>query len=477
MSLRLSVWAALWRWVGAIAVLHSASAQIPAAPGEVNPATPAVRPAPLPKIVLAPDAGRRSAEKRYMPAMVQEPVMSMSIQVVSERAGAACIYRSRHFEFQTPVKLGQNAMHEICRTFESTHELVQQLPWGIQPMPEGGVGFFKAQFFQTRAEYVASGAPTWSAGIYLRKEHVFRIPFDQVGLIGRGNDWSLKGAINNEVISHEVTHQIMHEYLDYMPVWFVEGTADYVASLPYNSGRFNLNAAFDGLRRMRAREGAVTKERRGAFVYVKSSRRPNWVGVPELLNFTTSIERANPIASTEYVPPKPPPPSTSTGGTTVRFTNTGPGVLTMLDTEAIADRYYSAHMLVFYFMHLDGDGTGLRIKKFFDAIHEERKQWPAFWEGVETFNSKVGAARVKYAKEWEAFKALPGVQELGGGQIRYPSNLTPPVVPDLTPPVPPGNCDPKKVCVKYLSVLMDGRTPAQLEAEVQNAFRKAKFPL
>lgn len=408
--------------------------------------------------------------------------MSMNIQVVSERMGTPSIYRSRHFEFQTPVKLGQNAMREICRTFESTHELVQQLPWGIQPMPEEGEAFFKAQLFQTREEYVASGAPNWSAGIYLRKEHVFRIPFDQVGLIGRGNDWFLKGSINNEVISHEVTHQIMNEYLDYMPIWFAEGTADYVANLPYNSGRFNLSSAFDGLRRMRAKEGAVTHERRGNFVYTKSSRRPNWVGVPELLKYTTSVETANPIQSIEYVPPKPQPDRDTgeTSGTRV-FVQTVPRLVPFEDTrkkmEAIADRYYSAHMLVFYFMHMDGDGTGLRIKKFFDAIHEERKQWPAFWQAVNAFNAQVGAARTTYEAEWEAFKKQPGVQDLGGGQIRYPSNLKPPVAPELKPPVPPGNCDPKKVCVKNLRALMDGRAPEQLETEVQNAFRKAKFPL
>ena len=405
--------------------------------------------------------------------------MSMTIQVVSEKAGAPCIYRSRHFEFQTPVKLGQNAMREICRTFESTHELVQQLPWGIQPMPEEGMPFFKAQLFQTRAEYMQSGAPAWSAGIYLRKEHVFRIPFEQVGLIGHGNDWFLKGLINNEVISHEVTHQIMHEYLDYIPVWFAEGTADYVASIPYNSGRFNLSAAFDGLRHQRAKEGAETREKHGSFTYIKTTRRPNWVGVPELLKFTTSIEKANPIDSTDYVPPKPEPPKPETSKGTVFVSETREFTLRqpVTDTQAISDRYYSAHVLIFYFMHLDGDGTGLRVKKFFDAIHEERKQWPAFWQSVETFRTQLGATKAKYEAEWEAFKKLPGVQDLGGGQIRYPTSLTPPTAPVLKPPVPPGNCDPKKVCVKNLRVLLDGRTPQQLESEVQNAFRKAKFPL
>ena len=449
------------------------------------PATPAARPTPsatpFPKTTLAPDAGRRPAEKRYLPATVQEPAMSMTIQVVNEKPGTPSIYRSRHFEFQTPVKLGQNAMREICRTFESTHELVQQLPWGIQPLPEAGMPFFKAQLFQTRAEYIASGAPTWSAGIYLRKEHAFRIPFDQVGLIGHGNEWFLRGSINNEVISHEVTHQIMHEYLDYLPVWFAEGTADYVASIPYNSGRFNLAAAFDGLRHQRAKEGGVTKERRGSFTYTKTSRRPNWVGVPELLKFTTSIEKANPIESVEIVPPKPEPPTTvpTTG---IRFvsetlvTRTNP-YQPEIDTNAISDRYYSAHVLVFYFMHLDGDGTGLRVKKFFDAIHEERKLWPAFWQSVNDFNAQIDVAKAKYEAEWEAFKKLPGVQDLGGGQIRYPTNLTPPAAPKLQPPVPPGNCDPKKVCVKNLRVLLDGRRPQQLEAEVQAAFAKVKFPL
>lgn len=444
-----------------------------AAPGQ-NP-TPAPRlgttPAPLPKYTLAPDTGRRPADKRYLPAMVQEPIISMSIQVVSEKPGAPSVYRSRHFEFQTPVKLGQNAMHEICRTFESTHELVRQLPWGILPMPEGGKPFFSAHLLPTRQEYIAYGGPQWSAGFYSRKDRIFRIPFDQVGLVGKGNDWFLKGSINNNVISHEVTHQMMHEYLDFMPVWLVEGTADYVANLPYNSGRFNLTAALDGLQRMRAKEGAVTQERRGNMLYTRTTRRPNWVGVPELLKFTTSIETANPIDSTAYLPPKP-----STGGGPT-FTGTGIGVQIMPNTDQLGDRYYSSHMLAYFFMHMDGDGTGLRLKKFFDAIHEERKMWPTYWQAVDEFNAQLALARTKYEAEWAAFKKMPGVRETADGGVIYPSTLTAPTMPDMRCPEPPGKTDPRKVCVKYLKLLLDGRTPEQLDAEVKAAFLKVRYPL
>src|SRR3954466_3209419 len=100
----------------------AALAQTPA-----RPATAAATPPPAAAVPLAPDTGRVPADKRYMPSSINEPLMSMTIQVAKETPQEH-IYRSRHFEFVSPVKLGTSAMTEICRSFESTFELVSKLP-------------------------------------------------------------------------------------------------------------------------------------------------------------------------------------------------------------------------------------------------------------------------------------------------------------------------------------------------------------
>ena len=94
---------------------------------------------------------------------------------------------------------------------------------------------------------------------------------------------------------------------------------------------------------------------------------------------------------------------------------------------ALPDRYFSSHALVFFFMHFDGAGLGLRLKKYFDAIHEERKLWASFEESMDAFNIAIK----KYQAELDTFKKRPGVQDIGNGMIRYPSSLTPPTAPKL----------------------------------------------
>jgi hypothetical protein len=64
-----------------LGVSDSALAQFPATPAQKAQA------------LLAPETGRLPAEKRYLPASISEPLMSMRIQVVQETP-AACFYRS-----------------------------------------------------------------------------------------------------------------------------------------------------------------------------------------------------------------------------------------------------------------------------------------------------------------------------------------------------------------------------------------------
>ena len=40
-----------------------------------------------------------------------------------------------------------------------------------------------------------------------------------------------------DTLVHELTHQMMHFWLPYLPNWVVEGTAEYTENLPLNAGR------------------------------------------------------------------------------------------------------------------------------------------------------------------------------------------------------------------------------------------------
>ena len=411
-----------------------------------------------PAEALGGDAGRLPWDRRFLPGMVQESLLDMNIKVVKETDGD-CIYESGHFRFKTTARLGVLVMNEVCRAFESTYELVRRMPWGVMPKPEEGRTKFQAELFETRAEYLATGAPPWSGGVYVRKDKVFRIPFEELGLTrapkSKSSGYARSGAINNDTITHEITHQIMHEYLPFAPVWLLEGTAEYTAHLPYSSGQFNVNGAVQAFKDMH--EAQRKPQRRRMFRGV--SFTPSWIGVKELWGFTSDITRRTPS------------PGSETSGGKEQATGS-------LDPKVLASRYYSSHALVLYFMHLDGNGDAARLKKYFDAIHQEKAKWTGFWPAVEAYNKKVEELRpayLAYRKAMAEFMQQPGVEDLGGGRFSYPPSLKPPTAPPEPPgmPTPPDGTEPDQVALKHLDVLLDGRSLSEMEKDVRAGFLKA----
>lgn len=404
-------------------------------------------------------------EKRRMPDQVREPLLYTTIRVVREKPGD-CLYESEHFQFKTTAKLGVALMKDICRAFESTYELVRLMPWGIQPRPEEGRGKFQAEFYETREQYLATGAPNWSAGVYSLKDKVFRIPFEELGISaqpGAGGAYYRKGAINNDTITHEITHQMMHAYVPYMPVWLVEGLAEYTSNLPYRGGVFQVS---EDASAFAVPKGAAASSRRGLFNFMVQRQRPGWTGVKKLWAFTTDITMANPITrftltDENLIPPvssDPPPASLSAD---------------------IASNYRSGHLLTFFLVR---DRDGLPLKRYFDALRDEAAKWPPFWQALDNYKAaleKLRPAYAAYEKEMEAFLLKPGVTKLDDGRVSYPTTLTPPPDPPELPkpPLPPDRTDPKAVCAKHLGILLDGRSLDQLNEEVVRMFQNLGCPL
>ncbi len=245
---------------------------------------------------------------------------------------------------------------------------------------------------------------------------------------------------------------MMHEYLPFMPMWLIEGTAEYTSHLPYVSGRYNVTAAVDAFKQLRRKEKSPLAKMK-------------WIGLEELWGYTTSITERRVITGLTVEPPKPVERSQFRGG------QSAVQIQQPIQPPNLSGRYFSSYVTALFFMHLDGDGKGLRLKKYFDAIHEERKLWITYERSFGDYKAAV----VRYQEALDVFKKKPGVEVLGGGRIRYPANLVPPPQPAL--PVGPGNIDPPKVCAKHLGILLDGRSLAELDAEIRAAFAKVGSPL
>lgn len=320
--------------------------------GVVPPVAPT--PGPNPASPLPPgNAGRAMkagqkrlpVEKRLWPQKVEVDSRSIEVTAVSDKpAEKQYVYRSKNFHFISEDKLAGSVMKEIARTFEATHSLVEALPWGIEPQPPQPLGYYQAHFYVTRDSYIAAGGPPNSGGVYFSGDRMFRIPFPSLGLVMRGKTWFKDDHYRNDTIVHEITHQMMHDFLPFLPLWVIEGTAEYADMLPYNAGRFLTGSHERGIK-----EYIKEMEQRGV--------RLSDLGNPRDHMTMTAAQWH--------------------GGT--------------MGTQA--QLYYRSAILVYYFSHLDGDGKGTRFLKYLEKMAEARDAWETFFKDPRVEYLKDGAYR------------------------------------------------------------------------------------
>jgi hypothetical protein len=153
------------------------------------------------------------------------------------------VYRSPHYEFQCDSKLGANVVREFGRMFEATYQLNCLLPLDWKPKPEPLREFFLARLFTNKDDYFAAGGVQGSAGIYNTGVKALMVPLSSLGVKMVGSRVSLENNSedDNGTLIHEITHQMMNHWLRPLPTWLIEGSAEYVEMLEYNSnGRFSL---------------------------------------------------------------------------------------------------------------------------------------------------------------------------------------------------------------------------------------------
>lgn len=330
-------------------------------------------------------------DKRVWPTNVEIAPRSVEIKPIEEKPEEKrCLYRSESFEFISQDKLSLDTVKKIAVVFEATRALVSALPWGIDPKPPADLGLYQAKFYVTRSAYIADGGPANSGGVYMSHDRIFRIPFQGLGLQLNGKTWVKKPDFKEDTLVHEVTHQMMHEFLPFLPTWVIEGTAEYTESLPYNAGKFRAG------------------DHKGA-MKAYFAKRAELSGL--------SPEQFRPVIEHMKMPHD-----------TWQQLSGSPRTQHML--------YFQSYALVYYFCHLDGDGKGTRFLSYLDAMAKARDEWVAFFKN-------------------------PAVKRNADGSFSYPTTLK---VPDA----------PRKETfgLSKLDILLDGRSPEQLEADVKAGFKK-----
>lgn len=300
------------------------SLSAPASP-TAQGATPAVAAASLNRVPI---------EKRTWPENVVVPTKSIEIQVIEENPAARkCVYRSEGFEFTAQAKLMPSVMKEVARTFEATKSLVSSLPWGVVCRPPEGFERYQAELFETRKDYIAAGGPENSGGVYMSGDKIFRVPFPSIGLKLLGKTYAKDENYDGGTLIHEITHQVMDAYLTFLPVWVIEGTAEYTEMLPYNAGKFRADAHQKGLK-----DHIQEMQKRGYAIEIGNleehlkMNRATWSGITDISN------------------------------------------------RKMGELYFRSVLAVYFFCHLDGDKKGTRFIKFMDAVYGETEALRTFFK-------------------------------------------------------------------------------------------------
>jgi len=299
----------------------------------------AARPAPATAqgttpVVTAPSLSRVPIEKRTWPENVVVPTKSIEIQVIEESpATRKCVYRSEGFEFTSQAKLAGSVMKEVARTFEATKTLVASLPWGIVCQPPEGFERYQAALYETKNDYFAAGGPKNSGGVYMSGDKIFRVPFESIGLKPLGKSYAKDDNYDGGTLIHEITHQVMDAYLTFLPVWVIEGTAEYTEMLPYNAGKFRADAHQKGMKDH----------------------------IQDMLKRGYSIEIGN---LEEHLK--------MNRGTWSGIANT--------TNRKMGELYFRSVLAVYFFCHLDGDKKGTRFIKFMEAVYSETEALRSFFK-------------------------------------------------------------------------------------------------
>ena len=278
-----------------------------------------------------------------MPEKVGVDSSKVLVEVASEdEQNGKFVYRTQHFEFISDGNLTQNLLRDVALNFEATYELLKALPWGIWPEPEEG-DRFHALLVRSRGRYEEEGGPKNSGGVYFRSRKLFIIPFDSLGIERLGKTYTKSSDYRSDTLVHELTHQMMHAWLDLLPPWVIEGTAEYTNAIPLRLGVFRVSAARSGLR-----DYVAFLKARG--------------GVPEPFPIQELFE-ANHQKWASTLGQNP--------GESRRM-------------------YFTSYLLVNYFMNMDGKGDGAVFVKYMRAVGKVLEQIEKYQADVEAFKKLPG---------------------------------------------------------------------------------------
>ena len=182
------------------------------------------------------------------PARVTINWMESKVEVIQDGTHGKHVYRTPHFEFVADAKLAPNLVKDFSRIFEVTHAALEQNPLGLR-LKKPKSGYFRVRLFQSMQRYANAGGLPMAAGLYVPRTKEVLVPFRSLGLRQANLAWVREGKLYDpSTLLHEVTHQLLDHWLDYSPIWFIEGIAEVIGAARYDSGQLFFDRLEEGIK-------------------------------------------------------------------------------------------------------------------------------------------------------------------------------------------------------------------------------------
>ena len=299
-----------------------------------------------------------------------------------EVTGGPKTFYTPHFEFTADRDVSKNFIAEAAKIYEGTYEAVKAVPHGLPLSPPEGSAHFRGEFmsdsaFQQIVQTSNIATPTSAnpftrtrvAGLYRSKEQSLLVPYISLGAKMNGSRMTLRKSSDTSTLVHEITHQVMHDWLPFIPTWFAEGMAEYISAVPSQTGRFDFKNAERGLKESLKEQYGLTSYE--VYVLNRPSRR---------LDLNSESEGG--------------------GGEPQR-----PGSI----WSGSMEDYRDAMLLVYFLMHLDEQASpGTRVGTYLQAVERGRASSGQLQADIATFE----ANRIKYNEDVKTFnESLIGFKE------------------------------------------------------------------
>ncbi|WP_269522104.1 DUF1570 domain-containing protein [Coraliomargarita parva] len=148
----------------------------------------------------------------------------------------AHLYLTEHFQFTSDVPLPNALAQHYAQTFEGTYKTLSELLPGISETKKS----YRTDFYSDKKQFLEAGGIEGTAGLFLPSQNriIINLPSGSRRNIESGH---INGLLENPVLIHELTHQLLHAELGKLPPWLVEGLAVYMESIPFQNGRFQMD--------------------------------------------------------------------------------------------------------------------------------------------------------------------------------------------------------------------------------------------